>query len=144
MRGEIAVGSYGPLSTYTKISTSPVPVRRGHGGVVKRSEVEGERPISVDAEKQGAKPSTKSNLYGGGEVKRERHKGLYKESSVDREDMEVGDKSVEKTGSEVGGASHQEVGGVLHEVRGDLEVPIRRRENSRLRELLKAIESYDR
>ena len=31
--------------------------------------------------------------------------------------MEEGDKNVEKMGSEVGGASHQEVGGILNEVR---------------------------
>ena len=33
---------------------------------------------------------------------------------------------------------------ILHEVRGDLGVPICQREISRLRDLLKAIESYDR
>lgn len=144
MRGEIAVGSYGPLPAYTqrnKISASPVPVRHGHGGVVQRSEVESERPIS---ENQAAKPSTKSILFGVGEVKKERQKHLYRESSVDREEMKEGDKCVEKTDSEVGGASHQEMGGVLHKVGGVLDVPIRRRENSKLRELLKAIESYDR
>ena len=45
-----------------------------------------------------------------------------------------GDRNVEKMGSEVGGASHQEVGGILYEVRGDLGVLIRRREISRLRD----------
>ena len=45
MRGEIAGGSYGPLSAYTqrnKISTSPVPVHRGQGGAVQRSKVKGQ------------------------------------------------------------------------------------------------------
>jgi hypothetical protein len=73
-------------------------------------------------------------------VRKERHKGLYKESSVDREEREE-DKTVGGTGREVEPASREEVGGILDEMG---RVPIRRRESSRLRELLKAIESYDR
>ena len=60
---------------------------------------------------------------------------LYKESSVDKEEIRKGT-NMEIVDCEVGGAS-REVGGVF-------QVPIRRRENSKLRELLKAIESYDR
>ena len=146
MRGEIAVGSYSPLPAYTqrnKISTSPVPLRRGQGGIVQRAEAGGERPISVDTETLAVKPANRSNPFGSGEVKKERHKGLYKESSVDREEMEE-DKNVVRTGNEVEGASHQDAAGTSHEVGGVLQVPIRRRENSKLRDLLKAIESYDR
>ena len=157
MRGEIAVGSYSPLPTRTqrnKMSTSPASfrrgqgamiqtgegiARRGQGGVVQRRKVESERPISSDTEKLAVEPATlaTSDLFGGRrEVKKERHKGLYKESSVDREEREE-DKNM--TSREVGveGGAADEMGGVL-------QVPIRRRENSRLRELLKAIESYDR
>ena len=77
-------------------------------------------------------------------MRKERHKGLYKESSVDREEREE-DKNVEMTaGSKVKEVSSHKVGGASDEVGGVLQVPIRRRENSKLRDLLKAIESYDR
>ena len=138
MNGEIAVGSYSPLSAYTqrnKVSTEPVPARHGRGGIVQRAEVEGERPISLDTGKQ-----TKSDLFESGAIKKEKRKRVFKESSVDREEI----KEDKETDSEVGGASHQELGGASHEVGGVWQVPVRRRENSKLRELMKAIESYDR
>ena len=157
MRGEIAVGSYSPLPTRTqrnKMSTSPASVHRGQramiqtgevvarcgqGGAVQRRKVESERPISSDTEKLAVKPATlaTSDLFGGRrEVRKERHKGLYKESSVDREEREE-DKNVTGRGVEAEGRASDEMGGIL-------QVPVRRRENSRLRDLLKAIESYDR
>ena len=157
MRGEIAVGSYSPLPACTqrnKMSTSPASVRRGQraiiqtgevvarrgqGGVVQRRKVENERPISSDTEKLAVEPATlaTSDLFGGRrEVRKERHKGLYKESSVDREEREE-DKNTTGREVEAEGRASDEMGGVL-------QVPIHRRENSRLRELLKAIESYDR
>jgi hypothetical protein len=146
MCGEIAVGSYSPLTKRNKMSTSPVPVRQSRGdiiqtgevvgrhgqrGVVQRRKVEGEKPISNDTEKLVNSPSGERG------VRKERHKGLYKESSVDREE----DKNAGGTGRKVEPASREEVDGILDEMGG---VPIRRRESSRLRELLKAIESYDR
>ena len=157
MRGEIAVGSYSPLPTHTqrnKMSTSPASVRRGQGtmiqtgeivarrgqgGIVQRRKVKSERPISSDTEKLAVEPATlaTSDLFGERRgVRKERHKGLYKESSVDREEREE-DKNM--TSREVGAE-----GGASDEMGGILQVPVRRRENSRLRELLKAIESYDR
>ena len=63
---------------------------------------------------------------------------------MDREERKE-DKNVERTaGSEVKEISSHKVGGASDEVGGVLQVPIRRRENSKLRDLLKAIESYDR
>ena len=100
MRGEIAMGSYSPLPSYTqqnKMSTSPVPVHRsqgaiiqtgevvthcGQGGVVQRRKVENERPISNDMEKLAVEPATlaTSHLFGERrEVRKERHKDLYRE-----------------------------------------------------------------
>ena len=168
MRGEIAVGSYSPLPTRTqrnKMSTSPASVRRGQramiqtgevvarrgqGGVVQRRNVESERPISSDTEKLAVEPATlaTSDLFGERRgVRKERHKSLYKESSVDREERE--DKNITGCGEEredknITGCGVEAEGGALDEMGGVLQVPICRRENSRLRELLKAIESYDR
>ena len=60
-------------------------------------------------------------------VREKRQNGLYKESSVDREERKE-DKNM--TGHEV-----EAEGGALDEMGGVLLVPICRRENSKLREL---------
>ena len=140
MKGEIAVGSYGPLPTVAKVSTTPIPPRLGRGGVVKgtrgdadEEEEEEEGIFFLDARKLAEKTT-------------ERHQ-LKEEQTTEKYDSGEG---VMREGGKKTATSlpweeplmemEREVGGVSdHETQ---QVP--RRENSKLRALLRAIELYDR
>lgn len=147
MKGEIAVGSYGPLphiakdiTKTNKMSTTPVPARHGRGGVVQNTAAVEERPFSLSVKRQ-VKKTFQRDLFGDEEEVSEGEeetgwKGDRKELAREDEKMEAEvplDEPLSEVGGEVGGVSQTET-----------QLLLPRRENSTLRELLRAIESYDR
>ena len=139
MKGEIAVGSYGPLPTVAKVSTTPIPPRLGRGGVVKGTkgdeEEEEEGIFFLDARKLSEKTKERNQLK--------------EEQTTDKEKYDSGEGVMREGGKKTATSlpweeplmeTERELGGVSdHETQ---QVP--RRENSKLRALLRAIESYDR
>ena len=141
MKGEIAVGSYGPLPTVAKVSTTPFPPRLGHGCVVKGTkgdadeEEEEEGIIFLDARKLAEKKKERHQLKEGETTDKEKYdsgEGVMREGGKMTPTSLPLDEHLMETERELGGVSGHET----------QQVP--RRENSKLRALLTAIESYDR
>ena len=138
MTGEIAVGSYHPLPSLpvkesSRISTIPIPSRSGRGGVIQRAEVTPRRPISSGKAKVDDHPQEHGDIFDIGESTNEmENKELVSEKLSKKKAALPSDEDVMESEKEVEAVSHYSV-----------EV-VPRRENSKLRELLRAIESYDR
>ena len=148
MRGEIAIGSYTPLPsvkdhvhTKKKLSTIPVPAHRGRGGVVQRTEVgEGRhlRPVSLSAGTQVHR-SVQGSLLDNREPDTEEDKDVKETRECEELTREESKTKELFPSDEPQLESGKEVGEALQP-----ESQLSKRENSTLRELLRAIESYDR
>ena len=138
MTGEIAVGSYHPLPSLpakesSRISTTPIPARSGRGGVIQSAEVTRRRPISSGKTKVDNQLQEHGDIFDVGESTSEtENKEVISENLLKKKAALPSDEDVMMPGKEVEAVSHYS------------EEVVPRRENSKLRELLRAIESYDR
>ena len=143
MNGEIAVGSYSPLPSVVKetaqakkVSTAPLPLHNGRRGNVRKAEIKEIQSASQDRGKQVGR----RDIFKEGEKTEEDNR---KDRSTESERTAGEEKAATVLGKE-----EMKSGGEMEDSRilglrmSKQLVP--RRENSKLRELLRAIESYDR